>query len=262
MVSWRVKRQLVAVLIILGIFAGGVLITAYRLRPVLTCTDNKKNQGEIEIDCGGPCGPCELKHPKPVTIFWTRAVSVRPNVYDVVAEIQNENKIIGSPRLDYEFTLSDDLGPVARKTGTTFLLPKERTLIVETNLETTRQPVSAELRINDVGWKTNTVEAPHLIVEKRDYKIKDENGRKQSVVEASIVNNSSYTFRSAEILFEVSDTKENVLGISWSVVENIKGGEKQEVIAVWPYALNGDVQKIDVRARVNTFDPEIIVKPQ
>ena len=60
--SWAARRRL-----IISFIVGGVLIlllifigykTFYRIP---TCTDNKENQDETGIDCGGSCKPCKVK---------------------------------------------------------------------------------------------------------------------------------------------------------------------------------------------------------
>src|SRR3989338_4310772 len=112
MPSWRVRRQL----IILLIFATPLAVVTFwafsKFLPEASCTDNRKNQEELGVDCGGPCGPCELKDPKPVALYWTRVVPVRENSYDIAVEIENVNEVLSSADVEYEFTLRDNLGPI------------------------------------------------------------------------------------------------------------------------------------------------------
>jgi hypothetical protein len=55
-----------------------------------TCTDNFKNQGEEEVDCGGPCPPCEhptLEKPSTIAIFMVRGCGPFPWIFVLVASV-------------------------------------------------------------------------------------------------------------------------------------------------------------------------------
>ena len=91
MLSWRARKQLAVLLILGGVVAAIIGVVAYRYWPAPSCVDQKMNQREEGIDCGGPCVACAVKNALPPVVFWTRAVELRPGFYDVAAEIQNQN---------------------------------------------------------------------------------------------------------------------------------------------------------------------------
>lgn len=262
MFSWRVKRQLIVIFIPALLILGLGFLFFQRFLPELTCFDNKKNQSELGIDCGGPCGPCELKNPKSLETFWAKAVLVRPQTYDVAAEIRNPNEVLSSARVEYEFFLFDNFGLVARKVGRTFILPQERTHIIEANLNTTREPSRVEFRVSNIDWQFKKQERPNLIVERRDYKVVDMEGKKQSLVEASILNRSPFNFKEALVNFVVLDEQGNLLGTNKILVENLLAGSRQVIKSIWPQELIGEIATISVEPRVNFFDPAVIIKPR
>lgn len=262
MLSWRAKRQLIILSIPTLLVLGLGFLFFQRFLPESTCFDNKKNQGELGTDCGGPCGPCELKNPKSVEIFWARAVPTRPQNYDVAAEIRNPNEVLSSANLEYEFTLFDDFGLVARKVGRTFILPQERTHVTEANLSTTREPSRVEFKVLKIDWQFKQFEQPNLVVERRDYKVIDTDGKKQSLVETSIFNKSPFNFREVVINFAVLDEQENLLGANKILVENLLAGSRQVIKSIWPQELKRQAGMIIVEPRVNFFDPTIIIKPR
>lgn len=253
---------MVVLLITAAPLVGLGFLLVKKILPDQTCFDNRRNQRELEIDCGGPCAPCELKNPKTIDIFWARAASVRPLMYDVVAEIRNSNEVLYSSNLEYEFTLFDEFGLVARKTGRTFIFPQEKTYVVEANLNTTREPVRVEFKVLGVDWQVKKEEIPNLIIEKRDYKIIETDGRKQSVIESGILNRTSFDFREAEIIFVVFDGAGNLLGANRVVIENLFSGSRQSVKSIWPEELMGGVAVIKIQPRVNIFDPGVILQPR
>ena len=262
MLSWRAKRQLIIASIPVLLILGLGFLFFQRFLPEPTCFDNKKNQGELGVDCGGPCGPCELKNPKSVEIFWARAVLARPQMYDVAAEVRNSNEVLYSPDMEYEFTLFDEFGLIARKAGRTFILPQERTHVIEANLNTTREPSRVEFKILNIDWQFKKLEQPNLVIERRDYKIIEIDGKKQSLVEASVLNKTPFNFREIVVNFAVLDAEGNLLGANRVLVESLLAGSRQTVKSIWPQELKGRATTIIVEPRVNFFDPTIIIKPR
>ena len=262
MFSWRSRRQLVAFLIVVTPLVVAALITVKGLIPAPTCFDNKQNQNETGVDCGGSCLSCELKYPQPVKVFWARAVPVRENSYDVAAQIENPNEFLSSVDVKYEFTLYDQFGPVTKRTGKTFLYAQERTLVIEPGIETTRTANRAEFRIVSVVWQEKRNLAPTIIAERRDYSVAEDHGQKQGVVDITLFNKSPYDFSNVEVQVAVLDKDGNLLGVNNIEVENLLSQSRIAVKAIWPQAFTADVAVINVQPRVNIFDPHAILKPQ
>jgi len=261
MFSWRAKRQWGIILSLGAVFLGVIAFFVYRALPTPHCFDNKRNQGEVEIDCGGPCAPCELRHPKPVVVFWARAVPVRENIFDVAAEIQNTNEVLSSGRLTYEFALFDDFGRIAERRGRTFLFAQERLVVIESAIEVPRNPVRIEFKIVDTEWQLRKDPPPNLVVERRDYRVVEEPGITQSLVEAVIRNASAFDFPEAEVHFVLRDREGNLVAANRVLLENVSSGTRQVVKAIWPRVLP-PFATIEVNARVNIFAQDAMLKPR
>lgn len=262
MFSWRIRRQFLVFLIIALPFAAIGFYFVKNVLPQASCFDNRQNQGELGVDCGGPCIPCELKTPKKVELFWARAVLVKPNFYDLVAFVRNPNSILVSPKVEYEFALFDEFGLVSRKIGETFLLADERLHVIEPAIETKRIPTRVEFKVTNASWELKKEEQPNLIVERREYKIVEDNGRRQSVVEASIFNRSLFNLREVEVFFSLTDRDGNTLGVNKVLLENLDSDRGKIVKSIWPEELRGEIVVIDVEPRVNVFDSTVILKPR
>ena len=261
MFSWRARRQLFITGLILAVFAGIGFLFFQRFLPVPSCMDNKQNQGEFGVDCGGPCGPCELKNPKPVTTFWTRAVKVRDGVFDVAALIQNENEVLSSSHVVYEFTLFDQFGLITKKIGETYLLAQERTPIIGPSIVTTRDPSRVEFRIVSIDWQVRKDIHPNVFAERREYKVVTQNTTKQGVVDVSIFNSTAFDYKSVDVYVLVLDKDGNLLGTNRTTMENVRAGSHTPVRFIWPQELSGDVASLEVDTRLNIFDPDLILKP-
>ena len=260
--NWRTQRQifslLFVIIILIGIFGYFVFP---KLSPIPTCTDNRKNQGEFDVDCGGPCAPCELRNAKPVEIFWARMVSVRKNSYDAAAYIQNSNTLLSSVKLEYEFTLFDDLGLVARKTGTTFIYPQEDLYVIEANITTSREPRRVKFKVTNVVWQFKQELRPNVAIEKREYRVVAENSSRQGIIETTVLNRSPYDFREVEVRVVALDSDENLLGVDKLIADDFLSGSSRVVKSIWPQEFIREVVTIQATARINIFDPTIIIKP-
>lgn len=262
MPSWRARRQIIVLFIIALPFVGLGFLLVPKFLPEPTCFDNRRNQGEVDIDCGGPCAPCELRMPKPITVFWARAVLVRPDLYDVAAEIQNASEVLSSTNVEYEFALFDEIGLIALRTGRVFLYAQERMHVVETNLSTTREPTRVEFKIVNAEWQFRQEPRPALAVERRDYTVEKENDGAKSVVEAAVFNRTLFDFREAEVRFAVLDKDGNLLGVNRILIENFLSGSRRTVRSIWPERFKGEAAEIIVEPRVNIFDTDAILKPR
>lgn len=260
--SWRVRRQL-TVLAILAVTAGGIVFfMVERSLPVASCSDNRRNNGETDTDCGGPCAPCELKNPKPLAIFWARFGRAGEGAYDVAALVENPNQTLSSDLVHYDFTLLDQYGIIARRMGTTYIYPGERLVVVEPALRTVREPVRVEFAVERVAWKSTAFEQPPLIVERRDHSISSEGKQRHTVIEASIFNSGPQRYRRMEVAFAAFDAAGNVVGANRVLAEDIAPQERRTVRSVWPDVLAGEIVRIEVNPRVNLFETDAIIRPQ
>lgn len=256
------KRQLAVIGILFLLVGGTVFWFGKGLIPVPTCTDGRKNQGEVETDCGGPCASCELRNPKPLTIFWARVAPAGANLYDAAALIENKNEFLASAKVEYEFNLYDRLGAVARKTGASFLYPQERLYIIEPSLSTTRDPARIDFKVTKIEWQKHEGSSPLLIVESRGYSVAEEGTKKRSVVEAEIFNDSGLDLAAIETGIVVFDAQGNLLGANRVAGQSLRSGERATVKSIWPSALPGAVGSIEVYPRANLFKPHAILIPE
>ncbi len=261
--SWRARRQLIIALIVLiPITYVGYRVVASFLSSPPTCFDRRQNQGEHGIDCGGPCAPCEAANPKSVQVFSTRGVLVRPNVYDLVAHIENPNEFLSADNVRYEFTLVDQFGVITRRSGKTFFLPRSSRFVIEPAVESGRAPQSIEFRIQGAEWQLRELPRSALVVEATRTETREENGKKKSVVEATIGNQSPHNLRGIEVDIVVSDRDGNTIGVSKIGVEFLASGARKTIQAIWPNAFSAEIGRVDVLPVVNLLNPDSIAAPE
>lgn len=251
---------MIALLVVISVIGVIFIVNIRKIIPVSTCFDNKLNQGETEIDCGGPCASCELKHPKEITVFWTKFLQIREGSFDIAAYIQNPNEFISSSDIRYEFVLFDDLGIVAYRAGTTFIYPRERIYLVEADIQTSRKPTYAELKITRAAWNSEKLNLPVLTIDKKDYKILEQDGPSESV-ETTVSNRSPFGLREVELVFVVLDKNENLLGVNRSLLEDMEARSSRSLRSTWPEKFKGIPAKVVVEPRTNLFKTSAILQP-
>lgn len=252
--DFRARRQL-AVILIAGAIAFAVGIGIYnRFAPQPTCFDNRRNQGEEETDCGGPCVSCVFKHQKGVEVFWTRFVKVRENTYDVAAEIRNSNVKLGLASFDYGFKLFDALGVlVAERRGASFIYPGETMHLAEIGLLSGRSVRRAELTIKNERWVLAEIAPPDVIAGGREYNVNEDNGIGHSALKAVISNRTIVDIPDLSVSAIVFDHDGNLLGLNRTLIQKLPAGASQPVTFTWPDVFPRDVSSstvIEARSRI------------
>src|SRR3989344_2789665 len=138
MISWSTRRKSIYIIGILLCFLFALLL------PILfvtykapSCTDGLKNQGELGVDCGGPCTLLCKANALDIVVHWQRAFKVKNGVYNALAYIENPNLDSGVGKIFYRFKLYDsDNILIYERQGETFIPPKKIFGIFESNIMT------------------------------------------------------------------------------------------------------------------------------
>ena len=96
--------------ILLLVFAG---VYYGWLKPEPTCSDGVRNQGEEQVDCGGPCSTCREKHvgkQEPLRTYDAEFFLGGSDSIFFIGEVGNPNFDYGAKEFLYEFRLYDENG--------------------------------------------------------------------------------------------------------------------------------------------------------
>ena len=229
--SWGVRRQL----IVIGVFAvfaflvlGGII---YYFQPEPTCFDNRQNQDEEGVDCGGSCAPCSEKI-HDLTILWSMAFSVREGSYDAAALLDNQNQFLGSKKLVYAFKLYDkDNILIAVRENSTFIGAGEKFIIFEPDFAIqNRIPARAVLELREVRWEGAEPEALPIDLLSKDILLADALPR----LDVRIKNLSTNSIQNLEASAIVLDSSGAVLGASRTRLDLLEGLAESHLIFTWP----------------------------
>lgn len=135
-------------------FLFGVYYLFFKKPP--TCFDGRQNQGEEDVDCGGPCPSCEIRTLSPLVSAKAFVLPAGRDAVSAVAEVRNPNLNYGAESFDYEFVVS---GPFGEKSsslkGKSFIYAAESKYLLEAPVAMNiRDIASVEVFLSNFSWKS------------------------------------------------------------------------------------------------------------
>lgn len=237
----RILKQLlygVFYLFVLTLISYGVY--GIFLRPAPSCFDNKPNQNEEQVDCGGVCVPCALKFVKPIT------ASVRsldgPDFSNAIITFGNPNELYGASSFSYEIS-SDNFS----FKSDSFIYPGEKNkVIVEPNLKRPSGSGKLIIAVGDFSWiSAEDFKKPDVQI--KNLKITQESG--VAIVSGLSINNESFAI--PEVLISaLVRRKGDLVGASKTSYE-IKSFEEK------PFTINIPLNRSDYKT--SDLAPEVVI---
>ncbi|MEK7631155.1 MAG: hypothetical protein AAB417_03970 [Patescibacteria group bacterium] len=232
---WIFKRRLAGFGIIFLLLAILVAALAWSFWPQPSCTDEKQNGTEQDIDCGGNCpNKCLGEIVKPPLVLWKDYFIVRAGVFDVGALIENQNIKLGVKKFEYIFKVYDKAGLlVSQKEGRTFLYPGEQLFVFEANLVTgPLHPSYVEFNYKPIAWEPMDTDNPLKI----DLVSWDYQSEPNPIIRATIANRSLFEEQNIEMTLRLENTNGNAYAASKTFIKTFPPQSTQDVIFTWPPA--------------------------
>jgi len=247
--------------VIIAIIFGIILILIGYLfhllsKPAPTCFDGIKNQGEEEIDCGGPCPPCEIKRLSPIKIYWSKFVYTQGQFYyDLVTKIENPNPKYGTGNLPYEFKLFNQKGEeVANYEGSTYILPSQTKYVIKTKLFSPEKAKKIEFKIKDFQWQQlkKDFKKPYLLIRNKKYYSENiENAFSQA--SGVVYNDSEFDFDQVKINIILFDKNGRIVGLNQTDMQTLLSKENRYFVTKWFYKIPEEVSSMEVEPETNIF---------
>lgn len=134
--SWRTRKRLIyfSISLLLILFFSFLIYWQFK-KPIEACFNNRQDQNEEGIDCGGPCPPCELKYFQPLKIYPTKYLTYLDKTFDLLGVIENPNQNLALKKLKYQFLIYDldDNLKIQTPIEETILLPLEKRYLIKVN---------------------------------------------------------------------------------------------------------------------------------
>lgn len=229
---WALRRQLAY-----GAFFASILILIFvwvyfsYFYQAPNCFDNELNGDESATDCGGSCVRiCAFETIDP-NVKWARSFKVTNGLYNAVAYVENVNRVASTRELPYTFSLYDDAGLIAERSGSTILPPNSAYPVFEARIETgLRIPTRTflELGMSDL-WQPSELGSEQFSLVERTLEGTDVKPRLSAVVR----NNDLEEAKNVEVVATIFDANKNALTSSRTFVENFAARSETEVVFTW-----------------------------
>lgn len=232
--SWAQKRRAVYIfiVIIILILLGIWIYNKYFYFPP-TCFDNKQNQDEQGIDCGGVCTILCNGQYAPLNVLWSRFSMVNDGVYNVLAYIVNSNLQAGANNVQYVFKLYDQNGfLLTERFGKTFIPPNKVLAVFEPDLLTGKYaPARVDFTFitNPVWLKQDSQEANISINETNLTQVET-----APRLSATLTNKTVNLIKNIEAVGIVYDVNGNTLNFSRTIIDNLGDKVKKSIYFNWP----------------------------
>jgi hypothetical protein len=232
--TWAHRRKLIYISgIIIFILVFIVLPIAWSLYQAPTCFDNKQNQDELGVDCGGVCNLLCPSQYISLNVLWSRFSKVGDGVYNVLAYVENPNIGASANNLSYAFKLYDNKGILLKeRAGRTFVPPGATVAIFEPDMQTGNlvpQRVEFSFTSNAVWTKENRAEN-NLSISKAVISREDSAPR----LSATVLNKSIDQIKNIEAVAIIYNAEGNTITFSRTTIDSILGKESADINFNWP----------------------------
>jgi len=252
MVTWARQRQFSYIFGILAFLAVLSLIIFMVYQPRPTCFDNKQNQDEKGVDCGGVCVKACASQVRELKIYWARPLKVALGWYDLSALVENLNQNLGAREVNYTFSLYDTNNVlITKRTGTTYVNPGEKFAIFESRIETgAREAQKAFLEFSSpLVWEKAVTMPKNIYLEKRDFV-----NTPKPELHYTVTNGGLKQVKNLQITVVLSDINGNSFAVSATKIDSLEPNAKQEIYFTWPTPFVENPTYVDTYWRLNTFE--------
>lgn len=203
-------------LIIIALILFGVYKIFFNIPP--TCFDGWRNQGESDVDCGGPCVSCDIKSLKELVISQKRIFKSADGIGAMI-EIFNPNPTFSASKFSYNLFLKDQFGQVVKEfSGDSFIYAGELKYIVEPYIKENQDKIiNAGISIKNISW-VPLAQFQRPTIETREVKTsKDTN----LFVSGKVSNKTEFDFSVVNVVSILYNKNGDFLSASKTNIENL-----------------------------------------
>lgn len=217
---------------------AAIIFGIYRyFSPEPSCFDNRRNQGEEDIDCGGPCQSCEIKRLQPIQVSRERALFVANDTASLSAELRNPNVSFGAGRFEYRWELYGRAGNLIKSiTGNSFVYPGEVKYLIEPDVAVSSAAIgSVKLIIVSPDWlPLNSFSLPKITAGRSSTAITDEGIRTEGLV----LNGEAFDLPRLRVIGVLFDKNGSELAVSATELRDVRAFEQRFFTLVFPRSLD------------------------
>ena len=195
-------------------------------KPAPSCFDNRQNQGEVGVDCGGPCTACEIKTLLPFRAS-LRYFGDTADRTLVTAEIQNPNPNYGAADFTYTVNLYGPNNLLIRNIiGKSFIHSGKTKYLIESIEVNYRNIERAEIAFSNLQWKSKE-EFAEPVIQIRDVKTAVSDQNQVITVSGFIANNNPFPLIKVRIVAFLANQLKIDISASKTELDNAAAFEEK-----------------------------------
>ncbi|MEK9186494.1 MAG: hypothetical protein AAB885_02810 [Patescibacteria group bacterium] len=205
------------------ILTGGV----FWILPEPTCFDNRRNQGETDVDCGGSCIDCALKNIQPISLFGTVEITpIDQASVGLFFQLQNPNLGYGAEKFNYTVHFYDsndrEIQSLSRES---FIYPSQIKTVIEPIVKVSSKNVARiEVEITNPSW-ISSQQWSRPILQSRAVRI--EILGSQGKISGLVLNNTSGLLSSVDVFAVLYGNDNSLAAVSKTVINDLKPFEER-----------------------------------
>lgn len=250
MSSRRIKQAAYGVFY-LAIF-GGIIAGVYFLflKPAPSCFDNVQNQGELGVDCGGPCAKlCIPSTLQPISSLTVKVLPLPNGNATVLARVGNANTDFAANSFDYTIALYNNISTTSVRLlpGTSFLYANETKYIIVPNEAVSASVDHATISFGAVDWvPASRLGAPPQFTFSNVTTASA--GQGLFAITGRVTDNDVSAFNSVVVVAVFKDAVGNIVGASQTVLDAMSPNATQDFRIQYPVLSNINVQGTELAA--------------
>ncbi|MFC1640525.1 FxLYD domain-containing protein [Patescibacteria group bacterium] len=186
-------------------------------------------------------------------------VEMQERIYDVVFRIENRDPDWGLFKIDYIVNLNDSSGEILKsQLGTSYVLPGTTATVIESNMSTSKEAVSAEILFDGGEFRSSLADEP-VQLEIREPRFTPQNAEGRAEFIASVENDSNYDLDSVDVKVLILDQQGKVVSTNFTQVNTLTTDEKREFTMRWSEGFASDVS-FEIEATTNVMDRKNLLR--
>lgn len=249
----RILKQIVITIVFILILISLTAFLFSVTKKEASCFDNKQNQDEEGVDCGGICESCELAKLEDFKLLQLQTLETGDGNYDLLAKIKNPNANYGAQKFSYSFVfIGNDGVKIESFTGDNFILPLETKYIFVPNLKLKNPKADLKFKIQNINWAGLENEIPKILLFNKKFNFSKSELEFFSF-SATLINKSPASYPKVEVVLAIFDNNNKLLTINGAELNKVSFDQERNLKMVWSLPFKGVPKRFEVGIYTNPF---------
>jgi hypothetical protein len=241
--AWATRRRwfyVIGIILFLSIY----LLTKFwtNIFPAPTCFDNKQNNLERGIDCGGDCElVCKMDF-IPLKNTFSKAFKNGENNYDILVILENNNKNMSPKEINVSIEIYNDKGVLENTLNNKIQASTYKKIPIYIKDYKTENGISKIFARFDTG--ENYMNNGAYDIRLSDFKYREDSVSKLNLTYTSPYKESIY--EEIDLVILLKDSIDNIIGFNTQNIEGLYVAKESEIYFSWREKLGLELKSLEI----------------